>query len=137
MIREAGEMKLSFRVAGPVPRVYVREGEYVKQGQVIAEMDPRDYELQKAAVEAQVEQLRSEYGRIEELWKRSSVAENDYEKMKAGVEMAESKLRNASDQLQDTRLLAPFSGYIARVHIREGDVVNYGTPLQVSSISAA
>ncbi len=128
-IEEAEKIGLAFRVAGPIQKLYVKEGDYVKKGQLIVEMDTRDYEIQKNAIESQVIQLQAEYKRVEELNKRKSVADNDYEKMKAGKRMAEVKLKNAEDQLRDTRLYAPFAGYITRVMYEEGEMVNHGTPV--------
>lgn len=129
IIEETEDVNLAFRVAGPIQKIYIKEGDFVKKGQLIAEMDPRDYEVQKNAIEAQVLQLQSEYKRIEELKNRKSVADNDYEKMKAGKEMAEAKLKNAIDQLNDTKLYAPFSGYITKVMFENGEMVNHGTPI--------
>ncbi len=129
IIEEAEELNLAFRVAGPIERIYVTEGQYVVKGQLIAEMDPRDYIIQKNAVESQVIQIQSEYARIEELNKLKTVADNDYEKMKAGKEMAEVKLQNATDQLNDTKIYAPYSGYITKVMYEEGELVNIGTPI--------
>ena len=126
---EAEEVNLAFRVAGPIQKVFVKEGDYVKKGQLIAQMDSRDYEVQKKAVETQVKQLQKEYERVAELYKRESVPENDYEKMKAGKEMAEAKLKNAIDQLKDTKLYAPMSGYITKVNFEANEMVNHGTPI--------
>lgn len=127
VIEEAEEVNLAFRVAGLIQKVLVKEGDFVKKGQLIAQMDTRDYEVQKNAIEIQVQQLQGEYKRIEELNNRKSVADNDYEKMLAGKEMAEAKLKNASDQLKDTKLYAPFSGYITKVNFKAGELVNHGT----------
>lgn len=129
VIEENEEVNLAFRVAGPIKKIYVKEGDYVKKGQLIAEMDSRDYEVQKNAIEAQANQIESEYQRVEELNSRKSLADNDYEKMKAGKEMIEAKLKNADDQLKDTKLYAPFSGYITKVNFKEGELVNHGTPI--------
>ncbi|MFB6342090.1 efflux RND transporter periplasmic adaptor subunit [Saccharicrinis sp. FJH62] len=129
VIEELDQVNLAFRVAGPIKKIYVKEGDFVEKDQLVAEMDTRDYEIQKNAIETQVKQLRSEYDRIAELRKRGSVSENDYEKMKAGKEMAEVKLKNAYDQLKDTKLYAPFSGYISDVMFDEGELVNHGTPI--------
>ena len=49
--------------------------------------------------------------------------------MKAGKDMVEARLKNANDQLQDTRLLAPFDGYITKVYFEEGELVNHGMPI--------
>lgn len=129
IVEEAEEVKLAFRVAGPIYKYYVKEGQFVKKGQLIAKMDKRDYEIQRKAVQIKVDQLQAEYARIEELKNRKSVALNDFEKMKAGKEMAESKLKNATDQLKDTKLRAPFSGYITNIMFDDGEIVNHGTPV--------
>lgn len=129
VIEEAEEVNLAFRVAGPIQKIYIKEGDYVKKGQLVAQMDTRDYTVQKNAIEAQVTQLQSEYERVAELNSRKSVADNDFEKMKAGKEMAEAKLKNALDQLNDTKLYAPFSGYITKVNFEDGELVNHGTPI--------
>ena len=134
ILEEDKKMNLAFRVAGPILKYYVKEGDYVKKGQLIVEMDARDYEVQKQAVETQAKQLQSEYKRIKELNDRKSLADNDYEKMKAGKEMAEAKLKNAIDQLEDTKLYAPYSGYITKVNFDAGELVSTGTP--VASIIA-
>jgi len=129
VIEEAEQTNLAFRVAGPIRKIHVKEGDKVKKGQLIAELDPRDYEVQKSAIEAQVRQLQSEYERIAELNARGSVSPNDYEKMRAGKERAEASLKNAVDQLNDTKLYAPFAGYIAKVAFKDGELVNRGVPI--------
>lgn len=129
IIEEAEEVNLAFRVAGPIYKIHIKEGQYVNKGDLLAEMDARDYEVQKRAAEAQVTQIQSEYKRVEELKNRKSVSENDFEKMKAGKEMAEAQYKNAKDQLNDTRLYAPFSGYITEIMFENGELVNHGTPI--------
>ena len=129
IIEEAQEVNLAFRVAGAIEKILVKEGDYVEEGQLIAIMDPRDYKLQYTAAKTQVDQIHSEYNRIAELKKRNGVSTNDYEKMKAGNEMAQAKLSNAKDQLEDTKLYAPFSGYITKVNFKDGELVNHGTAI--------
>lgn len=126
IIREAAEVNLAFRVAGPIRDIHVKEGDYVRQGSLIARIDPRDYEIQAGVYEAQYTQMKGEFDRLTELNSRKSVADNDYEKAVAGEKMLRMQLQNARDQLSDTRLYAPFSGYIQAVKYEEGEMVNTG-----------
>lgn len=126
IIKEAEEVNLPFRVAGPIKKIYVQEGDYIKRGALIAEIDPRDYQLKNRVAEAKYKQVKGEADRVIELYKRKSVASNDYEKAIAGEEMVSAQLKNAKDQLQDTKLYAPFSGYIQKVSYQEGEMVNIG-----------
>ena len=128
-INEAGEVNLAFRVAGPIQEIRVKEGDYVKYGQLVAQMDPRDYEIQLAAAQAQYEQVKAEVDRVIELHKRESVAGNDYDKAVSGLKMVEAKLKNANDQLNDTRLLAPVSGYIQKVNFTKNELIDAGMPV--------
>ena len=125
-IREAAEVNLAFRVAGPIQSIHVKEGDYVLEGQLVAEIDSRDYEIQEAVYKAQYDQVKAEFERLTELNSRKSVADNDYEKAVSGEKMLRMKLKNAEDQLKDTRLFAPFSGYIQSVKYEEGEMVNTG-----------
>ena len=45
IIREAAEVNLAFRVAGPIGEIYVKEGDFVRQGDLVARIEPRDYEI--------------------------------------------------------------------------------------------
>ena len=129
VIREAGEVSLAFRVAGPIESFHVKEGDYVGEGQLVARIDPRDYEVQLAVAEAQYDQVKAEFDRLTELHQRRSVSDNDYEKAVAGEKMLRMQLQNATNQLHDTRLLAPFSGYIQSVNFQAGELVNTGMPV--------
>ncbi len=126
IIREAAEVNLAFRVAGPIRNIHVKEGDYVRQGALVAQIDPRDYEIQAGVHEAQYNQMKGEFDRLTELSNRKSVADNDYEKAVAGEKMLRMQLQNARDQLNDTRLYAPFSGYIQSVKYEKGEMVNTG-----------
>lgn len=129
IIREANEVNLAFRVAGPIQKIYVKAGDYVRAGQPLAQIDRRDYEVQLQVAQAQYDQVSAEAGRVIELHNRQSVAGNDYDKAVAGEKMVAAQLKNAKDQLNDTRLLSPVSGYIQKVNFMENELVDAGMPL--------
>jgi RND family efflux transporter MFP subunit len=129
IIQENTETNLAFKVAGPIKKINVKEGNYVKKGQLVAQIDPRDYQIQVDAAEAQYEQVKSEFERLTELKKRESVSANDYEKAVAGEKMLRSKLEHAKHQLDDTKLYAPYSGYIQSVKFNEGELIDAGMPV--------
>ena len=79
--------------------------------------------------QAQYDQVSAEAGRVVELHNRQSVAGNDYDKAVAGEKMVAAQLKNAKDQLNDTRLLSPVSGYIQKVNFMENELVDAGMPL--------
>lgn len=129
IVKEARSVNLSFRVAGPVAKLHVDEGDFVKKGDLVAEIDTRDYALQLSVAQAEFEKVTSETSRVVELYKRNGVTEADYQKAVAGEKMITAQLNRAKDQLADTKLLAPFSGYIQSLKFEVGEIVNIGMPI--------
>lgn len=129
ILREAMELDLAFRVAGPILEIDVKEGDYVRKGQLIARIDPRDYEVQLQVAQAQYDQVVAEAQRVMELYERKSVAGNEYDKAVSGKKMASAQLENAKNQLNDTRLNAPFSGFVHTINYSEGEMIDAGMPV--------
>jgi RND family efflux transporter MFP subunit len=126
IIREDSENNLAFRVAGPIQAIYVKEGSFVKKGDLIAEIDPRDYQVQVDVARAQYEQVKAETGRVTEMFNRKSIADIDFEKAVSGEKMVNAQLKHAEHQLADTKLFAPFSGYIQNINFEKGEMINAG-----------
>ena len=126
IVKEAREVNLAFRVAGPIKTINVKEGDYVKKGTLLAQIDPRDYQIQMDVTQAEYDKVITETKRVAELYKRKSIAEVDYQKAMAGEKMISAKLAHSKHQLNDTKLYAPFSGYIQTVKYETGEMVNTG-----------
>jgi RND family efflux transporter MFP subunit len=129
IVRSSAEANLSFRVAGAISRIPYGEGQFVRKGAVVAEMDGRDYRVQLSAAEAEYNQIKSLTERVSELYKRGSATKNDYEKALSGLEQISAKLEHCKNQLAYTRLLAPFDGYVQEKLHQAGEIVNAGTPV--------
>lgn len=129
VLRAATDVKLAFRVAGPIQRVFVREGEFVRKGKLLAVLDPRDYQLQYDAARAQYEQVKEESDRIIELYRRKSVSVNEYDKAVAGQKQAWALYQARLNALEDTRLRAPFDGYVQKKYFDDYEIVNQGIPV--------
>lgn len=129
MLKAATDVKLSFRVAGPIHKVWVEEGQHVKKGTLLAQLDPRDYTLQYEAAEARYKQVMGETERIMELYKTRSVSENEYDKAVAARKEAGALYHARQNALEDTRLKAPFDGYIQKKYFNSDELVNTGTPV--------
>lgn len=129
IIRAAADVKLAFRVAGPIQRVWAKEGQYVRKGTLLAQLDPRDYNLQYEAAAAQYKQVKGETDRIIELYQTNSVSENDYDKAVAARKQAWALYQGRQNALEDTRLKAPFNGYIQKKYFDSYEIVNQGTPV--------
>lgn len=127
VVKVAQEINLSFKTAGQIAEVCVKEGDYVREGQTIARLDDKDYKLQLKASEANFNQMSLEMERMEELYRRGSLPVNDYEKFLAGFEQLKVQLETDRNTVSYTLLKAPVSGYIQSVNFRKSEMVNAGT----------
>ena len=121
--------ELSFRVGGPIKRFEVYAGTYYKRGEVIAEIDPRDFRIRKERMEAQYNQAKAEYERIEVLYRKNNVSASTFEKAKAEYISAKTAYETAMNELNDTRLVAPFDGYIQKKYFDTDETVAAGMPV--------
>ncbi len=117
---------LSFRVSGPIRSIRVDKGASVKKGQLLATLDPRDYQTQlkqaqsnQAQAQAQYENAEANFKRYENLYKQKVVPRSTYDTYKTQMNVALSTLNIAKaattavhDSLKDTELRAPFDGVI-------------------------
>ena len=123
------EANLSFKVAGMLKRVSVSEGDQVKAGQVLAEIDPVDYEVQLSATEAEYAQIKADAERVMGLYQEGGTTASNYDKARYGLKQIEAKLQNHRNQLGYTRLTAPFSGRIQKCYFSGGENVSAGLPI--------
>ena len=117
---------LSFRVSGPVSSIRVDKGASVKKGQLLATLDPRDYQTQlkqarsnQAQAQAQYENAAANFRRYENLYKQKVIPKSTYDTYKTQMNVAQSALNVARasttavrDSVRDTELRAPFDGVI-------------------------
>lgn len=82
-VKEAANANLAFKTAGQILKIYVREGQHVSKGQLLAQLDDKDYLLGLKAAQAQYNQLKNEVARLTKLYESKSVSGNDYEKATA------------------------------------------------------
>lgn len=109
--------ELSFRVGGPIDRFDVYAGNRYERGNIIAEIDPRDFRIRKERAEAVYRQSKAEFERIEALYRKENISASTYEKAKADYISAKTAFDTAVCELEDTRLTAPFTGYVGEVYI--------------------
>lgn len=127
--KSSEEVNVAFRVSGPIQRIYVKEGQYVKKGQIIAQMDPRDYQVQLSATQAEYEQIKADAERVIALYEENGTTASNYDRARYGLQQITEKLAHHKNQLADTRLYAPISGYIQNKMHESGETVSAGMPI--------
>ncbi|MGN1265176.1 MAG: efflux RND transporter periplasmic adaptor subunit, partial [Muribaculaceae bacterium] len=83
----------------------------------------------KERAEAAYQQLEAEYNRVTSLFEKNNVSASQFEKIRADYITAKTAYQEASNQLDDTRLIAPFDGYIGEVYIEKYQDVKAAQPV--------
>ena len=133
MVRAAKRADLAFQVEGTLKQLPVDEGQEVKEGQLIAQLDQRDFENnlrnaqgQLARVKAALESAQSEYDRILRIQKQDPGAASEsmvvkrreaVDGSKAELESAQAAVDTARDKLGYATLRAPFGGVISKRYV--------------------
>ena len=128
-VKAAQDINISFRVSGTIDKIHVKDGEYVKEGQLLAEMDPTDYEIQLKGTEAKYKEVKAEADRVIALYKTGGTTPNNYDKAVYGLEQITALYNHHKDQLAYTRLYAPFNGYIQKHVFEAHETVGAGMPV--------
>ncbi len=140
VVRSGTESNLSFKVPGTVQRVAVKVGDQVRAGQLLAQLDPTDYELKTKEADAARDQARAmeiqakaSYERVQALYENRNASKSELDAARAAYESAheqdnvQKRRRDLADrQLEYAKLTAPASGAIAEVRIDENENVQTG-----------
>ena len=129
VVKENSTVSLSFRTPGQIKRILVKDGAHVRSGQVVAELDTKDYQLAVDAAQTQYDQFKNEVERLRKLHEGKSLSTNDFEKATSGLEQLRIQLENAQNQLSYTQLKAPVDGTIQRVNFEPSEMVSAGLPV--------
>jgi RND family efflux transporter MFP subunit len=113
-IKSKKVVELAFDVDGLIIDWNVEEGQQVRKGQVLARIDPRDYQAQAEAARARLRLADAEYRRESKLFASGSGTQRDLDVATRSRDVSRAELRIQQKALEDTKLRATFDGVIAR-----------------------
>jgi RND family efflux transporter MFP subunit len=114
---------LSFRVSGKVSELLVKEGSMVKEGDIIARLDPTDFKIEVNDKKALFTRANNDFKRGKELIKDGNISKMDYDKLESNYLSARAAYDLAKQKLDYTELKAPFDGVIALRYIQSYEEV--------------
>ncbi len=117
---------------GILSNIYVKEGQRVNKGQILAKIDDGGLGQQLAQLEIQAELAKTTFERQERLWNQKIGSEIQYLQAKSNAEAQMELLNQLKEQIAKTIVRAPFSGTIDDIITEKGNVVSAGqTPLML------
>lgn len=125
--------ELKFNVSEKLNNIYVKNGDYVKKGQVLATLNAFTYQQKVNKAQIDLKESTLEFGDLQVRRgfnpnSKDSIATKEYDMMaiKSGYKNAQHQLENARFDLKSTKLIAPFSGKIANINSKKHDQISSG-----------
>ena len=136
-----GEVEVRARVTGYIIKVNFEDGQEVKKGDLLFEIDPRPYQAvldraqgESTRLKAVLEKAQADLARSNRLRPSGAISEDEYEQhvsqlaiAKASIQTADAVVRDAELNLEFTKVVSPIDGRVSRARITEGNLVQPGT----------
>lgn len=137
------EVELGFRVAGQLSRLPVKEGQKVEKGQLLAQLDPKDFRTTLSGLESQLlgakatlREAELNFERNRQLLEQDTISKATFDSARSAFENAEAQVSALNEQihqarlnLQYTSLNAPFSGTVASTFVKNYENVKVQQPV--------
>lgn len=128
-VRASRRVEIGFSVAGLLEGLNVLEGKTVSKGEVLARLDPRDFQHAMDASLASYNDAQRAYERAKNLHQRKVISKAKYDTARTVYEVAGADLKLKRKALADTVLYAPFDGVVAKRYVENYEHIKERTPV--------
>ena len=112
-VRAGRQVDLAFEVAGQLSEKLVKKGDEVEEGQLLARLDPHNYQNDLDAAKAELERAKAQLDRVGEAAAKNAVSKQELSNAEAAFNVAQAQVNKKVKALDDTYLRAKFNGVIA------------------------
>lgn len=126
LIASNAEARLSFKIGGVISRIYVKEGDHVSRGQLLATLDLTEIGAQVQQASQNLEKARRDEERISNLYRDTVASLEQLQNTRTQVSVASEALRIARFNQQYAQIHAPAGGTILQKLMNEGEVASTG-----------
>ena len=123
------EMKLSFKTGGIIRKTYVNEGDAVKRGTVLAELDLSEVKAQVKQAGIALDKAERDMDRAKNLYRDSVVTLEQYQDVQSAYELAKATKKVADFNLQHSSIIAPSDGKVQKMMAETNEMIAPGYPV--------
>jgi len=127
------ETILSFKTSGVVDAVFVKEGDQVKKGQLLATLDLTEINAQVALARHNYEKAQRDFQRVTNLYRDSVATLEQLQNAQTGLSIAKEQLDAASFNRSFSEIHAPANGFVLRKFVNAGQVVSIGASILMTN----
>ena len=122
------EMKLSFKTGGIIQKLHVREGESVRKGEVMVQLDLSEIRAQVKQAQIGLEKANRDLTRAGNLYRDSVVTLEQYQNAESAYELAKSRKSVADFNLKHSLIKAPADGQVLKLLVEANELIAPGHP---------
>lgn len=127
------ETLLAFKTPGVVDKVYVKEGDHVRKGQLLASLDLTEINAVVAQAGHNVEKMERDFHRVSNLYKDSVATLEQLQNVETALSVAKEQLQAATFNRSFSTIHAPANGYVLKKFVNGGQVVGVGDPVLLTN----
>ncbi len=136
LIATENESRLSFKIAGIVSKIYVKEGQSVTKGQLLASLDLTEINAQVSQAKNNLDKTKRDLERGQRLLKDSAATVEQLQNLQTAFQVADEAYRIATFNQQYATIRANQSGKVIRKLINEGELVSPGASALIINAAA-
>jgi RND family efflux transporter MFP subunit len=129
ILTSKAEIKLAFKTGGVIERIYVREGQFVRKGQILAQLNLAEINSQVIQAKAALEKSGRDVQRVRNLYADSVSTLEQVQNASTGQEVASASLRIAEFNRQYSTIVAPANGRILKRMAEPNEITAPGNPV--------
>lgn len=128
VLASKSEMKLAFKTGGMIKRIYVNEGQFVKAGQLLAELDLSEIDAQVNQAKIGLTKAQRDLERVKKLYADSAATLTNLQDATTGFDVATQSVQVAEFNQKLSKIYAPVSGRILRKISEQGELITPFAP---------
>jgi RND family efflux transporter MFP subunit len=123
------ETMLSFKTGGVISRLYVKEGDQIRKGQVLATLVMTEISAQVNQAQIAFDKASRDFKRVDNLYKDSVASLEQFQNARTAFEIAQQQLATANFNLAYSEIRATSNGVVLRKLANEGQIISPGIPI--------
>lgn len=127
-VASAEEARLSFKIGGIVSKVYVKEGQTVRKGQLLAMLDMTEIDAQVSQASYSAEKSERDMQRVKNMLQDTAATLEQLQNATTGYDVSQQNLKIARFNQSYAKIISPIDGTVTRKQINEGEFASAGTP---------
>lgn len=136
VIATESEAKLSFKISGVISKIYVKEGDHIHKGQLLATLDLTEINAQVQQAKQNVEKTSRDLTRVKNLFEDTAATLERYQNAQTQHNVASESLRIAQFNQQYAQIRATDDGTIIKKIMNEGELASVGSPVLIMNATS-